>query len=158
LERLVAATMRTTSPATFPGENPRAMIALVFGRCNKSADWTSFTGVVSFSVPLEVRVCHRFEVGHCMLALLLVHHAYGHSDKHNTRNGRIDKQVITTDVSEIGGSFNLAVKYGNVIFILDLPPFDESHSSALRESQRAGRPIPAFSRRAVQKSGEDRHG
>jgi hypothetical protein len=29
----------------------------------------------------------------------------------------MDKQAITTDVSESGGVFNLAVKYDNVIFI-----------------------------------------
>jgi 2-iminobutanoate/2-iminopropanoate deaminase len=56
----------------------------------------------------------------------------------------MDKQVITTDVPETGGPFNLAVKYGNLIFISGLPPFDESYSSTLRASRRVGRPIPPF--------------
>ena len=56
----------------------------------------------------------------------------------------MEKQVITAGVPETGGPFNLAVKYGNLIFISGLPPFDESYSSALREARRAGRPIPTF--------------
>jgi 2-iminobutanoate/2-iminopropanoate deaminase len=56
----------------------------------------------------------------------------------------MEKQVVTADVPETGGPFNLAVKYGNLFFISGLPPFDESYSSALREARRAGRPIPPF--------------
>lgn len=56
----------------------------------------------------------------------------------------MEKQVITADVPETGGPFNLAVKYGNLIFISGLPPFDENYSSALREARRAGRPVPTF--------------
>ena len=56
----------------------------------------------------------------------------------------MEKQVIKADVPETGGPFNLAVKYGNLIFISGLPPFDESYSSALRDARRAGRPIPTF--------------
>lgn len=56
----------------------------------------------------------------------------------------MDKQVITADVPETGGPFNLAVKYGNLIFISGLPPFDEGYSSALREARRIGKPIPPF--------------
>lgn len=56
----------------------------------------------------------------------------------------MEKQVIRADVPETGGPFNLAVKYGNLFFISGLPPFEESYSFALRESRRAGRPIPPF--------------
>jgi 2-iminobutanoate/2-iminopropanoate deaminase len=39
----------------------------------------------------------------------------------------MEKQVITADVPETGGPFNLTVKYGNLIFISGLPPFDENY-------------------------------
>ena len=56
----------------------------------------------------------------------------------------MEKQVIAADVPETGGPFNLAIKFGNLIFISGLPPFDENYSSALREARRAGRQIPTF--------------
>lgn len=56
----------------------------------------------------------------------------------------MDKQVIKAGVPETGGPFNLGVKYGNLIFISGLPPFDEAYSSELRNARRDGRPIPRF--------------
>ena len=56
----------------------------------------------------------------------------------------MDKQVIRSDVPETGGPFNLAVQYGNLLFVSGLPPFDEAYSSQLREARRKGAPIPAF--------------
>lgn len=56
----------------------------------------------------------------------------------------MERRVIKSDVPETGGPFNLAVTYGNLIFVSGLPPFDEGYSSQLREARIAGRPIPPF--------------
>ncbi len=37
----------------------------------------------------------------------------------------MDKQVIKAGVPETSGPFNLCVRYGDMIFISGLPPFDE---------------------------------
>lgn len=56
----------------------------------------------------------------------------------------MEKKVIKSDVPETGGPFNLAVQYGNLIFISGLPPFDEGYASRLREARAKGDPIPPF--------------
>jgi 2-iminobutanoate/2-iminopropanoate deaminase len=56
----------------------------------------------------------------------------------------MDKQVIKAGVPETGGPFNLGVRYGNLIFISGLPPFDQDYASRLREARVNGRPIPPF--------------
>ena len=40
--------------------------------------------------------------------------------------------------------FNLCVRYGDLIFISGLPPFDEAYSGALREAREKGLAIPPF--------------
>ena len=40
--------------------------------------------------------------------------------------------------------FNLCVRYGDLIFVSGLPPFDEAYSGALREAREKGLPIPPF--------------
>ena len=56
----------------------------------------------------------------------------------------MDKEVIAADVPETGGPFNLCVKYGNLIFISGLPPFEEEYASRLRAARANGDPIPPF--------------
>jgi 2-iminobutanoate/2-iminopropanoate deaminase len=56
----------------------------------------------------------------------------------------MDKQVINSGVPETGGPFNLGVRYGNLIFISGLPPFDEDYASKLREARATGLSIPPF--------------
>jgi len=56
----------------------------------------------------------------------------------------MDKQVVKAGVPETGGPFNLCVRYGNLIFISGLPPFDEEFSSRLREARAKGLPLPLF--------------
>jgi 2-iminobutanoate/2-iminopropanoate deaminase len=56
----------------------------------------------------------------------------------------MDKEVIAADVPETGGPFNLCVKYGNLIFISGLPPFEEEYASRLRAARANGAPIPPF--------------
>ena len=56
----------------------------------------------------------------------------------------MEKQVIKAGVPETGGPFSLGVRYGDLIFISGLPPFQEDYCRALREARAAGRPIPKF--------------
>ena len=45
---------------------------------------------------------------------------------------------------ETGGPFNLCVRYGNLIFISGLPPFDAEFSGRLRDARARGLPLPPF--------------
>ncbi len=56
----------------------------------------------------------------------------------------MQKQVIKAGVPETSGPFNLCVRYGDMIFISGLPPFDEDYASKLREARAKGQPIPPF--------------
>ena len=56
----------------------------------------------------------------------------------------MQKEVIKSDVPETGGPFNLCVRYGNLIFISGLPPFDEAFAGRLREARAKNLPIPPF--------------
>jgi 2-iminobutanoate/2-iminopropanoate deaminase len=55
----------------------------------------------------------------------------------------MEKQIIhAADVPETGGPFNLCVRYGDMLFISGLPPFEADYATALREARAAGKPIP----------------
>lgn len=56
----------------------------------------------------------------------------------------MEKQVIRADVPETGGPFAMCVRYGDMIFISGLPPFEEAYCAALRAARAAGKPIPPF--------------
>ena len=56
----------------------------------------------------------------------------------------MEKQVIKSAVPETGGPFNLGVRYGDLIFISGLPPFDADFSARLKAARAAGQPIPPF--------------
>ena len=56
----------------------------------------------------------------------------------------MDKQVVTSDVPETGGPFNLCVCHGNMVYVSGLPPFDEEYCAVLRNARSAGEPIPPF--------------
>ena len=56
----------------------------------------------------------------------------------------MQKQTIAADVPETGGPFNLCVRYGDLIFISGLPPFEEDYAARLREARARGEPIPPF--------------
>jgi 2-iminobutanoate/2-iminopropanoate deaminase len=44
----------------------------------------------------------------------------------------MEKQVITADVPETGGPFNLCVRHGDLIYVSGLPPFEAAYCEALR--------------------------
>ena len=56
----------------------------------------------------------------------------------------MDKQVINANVPTTGGPFNLCVRYGDMVYVSGLPPFDEEYSARLRAARAAGEPIPPF--------------
>lgn len=56
----------------------------------------------------------------------------------------MEKQIITANVPETDGPFNLCVRYGDLLFISGLPPFPAEYCTALREARRSGAPIPPF--------------
>jgi 2-iminobutanoate/2-iminopropanoate deaminase len=55
-----------------------------------------------------------------------------------------EKKVYDAGLPSSNAPFNLCVRYGDLIFISGLPPFDETYSSALREAREKGLPIPPF--------------
>src|SRR5262247_2767857 len=61
-----------------------------------------------------------------------------------TNGTTMKKQVIKAGVPETSGPFNLCVRYGDMIYISGLPPFDEDYASKLREARAKGQPLPPF--------------
>jgi 2-iminobutanoate/2-iminopropanoate deaminase len=56
----------------------------------------------------------------------------------------MDKRVVTADVPETGGPFNLCIRHGDMVYVSGLPPFDEEYCAVLRSARAAGEPIPPF--------------
>lgn len=54
----------------------------------------------------------------------------------------MEKQVFTAGIPLTGGPFNLCVRFGPLLFISGLPPFDEAYSALLREARANGQPLP----------------
>jgi 2-iminobutanoate/2-iminopropanoate deaminase len=55
-----------------------------------------------------------------------------------------EKRIYDAGLPSSNAPFNLCVRYGDLIFISGLPPFDATYSSALREARDKGLPIPPF--------------
>ena len=54
------------------------------------------------------------------------------------------KQVVKADVPDAGATFNHCVRYGNMIYVSGLPPFDAEYSAQLREARANKKPLPPF--------------
>jgi 2-iminobutanoate/2-iminopropanoate deaminase len=54
----------------------------------------------------------------------------------------MEKQVFDAGVPQSGGPFSLCVRYGPLIFISGLPPFDEEYAAQLRQARATGSPLP----------------
>ena len=54
------------------------------------------------------------------------------------------KQVIKADVPDAGATFNHCVRYGNMIYVSGLPPFDAEYSAQLRAARANKQPLPPF--------------
>jgi 2-iminobutanoate/2-iminopropanoate deaminase len=56
----------------------------------------------------------------------------------------MQKQVIKADVPGAGATFNHCIKFGNMIYISGLPPFDAEYSAQLRNARANKQPLPPF--------------
>jgi 2-iminobutanoate/2-iminopropanoate deaminase len=54
----------------------------------------------------------------------------------------MEKQTFSAGIPLTGGPFNLCVRFGPLLFISGLPPFDEAYSALLREARSKGQPLP----------------
>jgi 2-iminobutanoate/2-iminopropanoate deaminase len=54
------------------------------------------------------------------------------------------KQVVKADVPDAGATFNHCVKYGNMIYVSGLPPFDAEYSAQLRNARANKQSLPPF--------------
>ena len=59
-------------------------------------------------------------------------------------NPGLEKRNYDAGLPSSNAPFNLCVRYGDLIFVSGLPPFDEAFSNALREAREKGLPIPPF--------------
>ena len=55
-----------------------------------------------------------------------------------------EKRNYDAGLPSSNAPFNLCVRYGDLLFISGLPPFDEAFSSAVREAREKSLPIPPF--------------
>jgi 2-iminobutanoate/2-iminopropanoate deaminase len=56
----------------------------------------------------------------------------------------MEKQIYDAGIESSSAPFNLCVRYGDLLFVSGLPPFDAAFTSAVREAREQGRPIPPF--------------
>jgi 2-iminobutanoate/2-iminopropanoate deaminase len=56
----------------------------------------------------------------------------------------VDKVVVKTGVPELGVPLNMAVRYGQMLFVSGIPPFSEEFAARLRAARAKGEPLPAF--------------
>ncbi len=56
----------------------------------------------------------------------------------------MEKRIYDAGLPSTNAPFNLCVRYGDLIFVSGLPPFDASFTQQLREAREQGLPIPAF--------------
>ena len=56
----------------------------------------------------------------------------------------MEKQIYDAGIESSSAPFNLCVRYGDLLFISGLPPFDAGFTRAVREARENGRPIPPF--------------
>jgi 2-iminobutanoate/2-iminopropanoate deaminase len=54
----------------------------------------------------------------------------------------MEKQIFSAGLPTTGGPFNLCVRFGPLLFISGLPPFDEEYSAQLRAARAVGAPLP----------------
>jgi len=55
-----------------------------------------------------------------------------------------EKRVVRADVPETGGPFNMAVTFGDMVYISGLPPFTEEYSKAMRDARAKGQKLPPY--------------
>ena len=56
----------------------------------------------------------------------------------------MEKENFNADLPSADAPFNLCVRYGDLIFVSGLPPFDEAFSAQVREARANKLPLPPF--------------
>lgn len=56
----------------------------------------------------------------------------------------MDKEVIKCSVPELGVPLNMGVKFGQLLFVSGIPPFNDEFAARLRAARAAGQPLPPF--------------
>src|SRR5581483_9737208 len=56
----------------------------------------------------------------------------------------MEKRIYDAGIESSNAPFNLCVRYGDLLFVSGLPPFDAQFTRAVREARAQGRPIPPF--------------
>jgi 2-iminobutanoate/2-iminopropanoate deaminase len=56
----------------------------------------------------------------------------------------VEKSVIVNNVPDLGVPLNMAVRYGDLLFVSGIPPFREPFASQLRAARENGQPLPRF--------------
>lgn len=56
----------------------------------------------------------------------------------------MDKEVIKSNVPDLGVPLNMGVKFGQLLFVSGIPPFNEEFASRLRAARATGQPLPPF--------------
>jgi 2-iminobutanoate/2-iminopropanoate deaminase len=56
----------------------------------------------------------------------------------------MDKEVVKCNVPDLGVPLNMGVKFGQLLFVSGIPPFNEEFAARLRAARAAGQPLPPF--------------
>jgi 2-iminobutanoate/2-iminopropanoate deaminase len=56
----------------------------------------------------------------------------------------VEKSVIKTNVPELGVPLNMAVRFGQLLFVSGIPPFREKFAAKLRDARAKKEPLPPF--------------
>jgi hypothetical protein len=68
----------------------------------------------------------------------------GRRAENSGRKLSVEKSVVKSDVPDLGVPLNMAVRYGDLLFVSGIPPFRESFASQLRTARESGNPLPRF--------------
>jgi 2-iminobutanoate/2-iminopropanoate deaminase len=60
------------------------------------------------------------------------------------RGPYVDKEVVKSSVPELGVPLNMAVRFGQLLFVSGIPPFREEFASKLRAARANKQPVPPF--------------
>lgn len=54
----------------------------------------------------------------------------------------MEKQIIYADVPTNGGAYNLCIRYGDMLFLSGLAPFEAAYCAEVAAARAEGRPVP----------------
>jgi 2-iminobutanoate/2-iminopropanoate deaminase len=56
----------------------------------------------------------------------------------------VEKSVVKSGVPDLGVPLNMAIRYGDLLFVSGIPPFRGSYAAQLRAARASGNPPPRF--------------